>query len=155
MSGRQAVATQVANDIRLANYDFSVQLLKQLSDVGNTTQIPTNIFLSPASISLVLAMCYLGADGQTKSQMKSKLYGSGREDDDVKAWSRKILEFADEKNEKYKLRFADRIYLNENYRIKDDYVASIRRVFNASVLNANFETDATKITQEINLWVEK
>uniref|UniRef100_A0A915KHJ4 Serpin domain-containing protein n=1 Tax=Romanomermis culicivorax TaxID=13658 RepID=A0A915KHJ4_ROMCU len=102
MSVGEAVATPFANDIRLANYDFSVQLLKQLSHVGNTTSNPSNVFLSPASISLVLAMCYLGADGQTKSQMKSKLYGSGGEDDDVKAWSRKVLEFAGEKSEKYK-----------------------------------------------------
>uniref|UniRef100_A0A915JNN0 Serpin domain-containing protein n=1 Tax=Romanomermis culicivorax TaxID=13658 RepID=A0A915JNN0_ROMCU len=100
-------------------------------------------------------MCYLGADGQTKSQMKSKLYGSGPEDDDVKAWSRKILKFAGEKGEEYKLRFADRIYLNEKFRLKDNYVDSMGKVFNASVLNGNFETDAARITQEINSWVEK
>uniref|UniRef100_A0A915IIS9 Serpin domain-containing protein n=1 Tax=Romanomermis culicivorax TaxID=13658 RepID=A0A915IIS9_ROMCU len=145
---------QVASDIRLVNYDFSVQLLKQLSDVGNTTQ-NSNIFLSPASISLVLAMCYLGADGQTKSQMKNKLYGSGPKDDDVKAWSQKILGFAGEKGEEYKLQFADRIYLNEKFRLKDEYVDSIQKVFNASVLNGNFETNAARITEEINAWVEK
>uniref|UniRef100_A0A915KMC8 Serpin domain-containing protein n=1 Tax=Romanomermis culicivorax TaxID=13658 RepID=A0A915KMC8_ROMCU len=155
MTAREAMTTQITNDIRLANYDFSVQLLKQLSHVGSAIPNPPNVFLSPASISLVLAMCYLGADGQTKSQMKSKLYGSDREDDEIKAWSQKILKFASEKSEKYQLRFTNRIYLNDKVRLKDDYVESIQNVFNASVLNRNFETNAARITQEINDWVEQ
>ncbi|KAM7390750.1 hypothetical protein PAMA_008781 [Pampus argenteus] len=52
-----------------ANTDFSLALLKKLSDDDNTA----NIFFSPFSISSALAMVLLGARGNTATQMSEVL----------------------------------------------------------------------------------
>jgi len=74
-----ATATEMTEqDERLAsaNDKFAVDVYKQQASATDD-----NIFASPLSISVALAMTYLGARGQTKAQMKDVLHFADVDED--------------------------------------------------------------------------
>ena len=58
----QNVPSEVKN-LADDNTDFGLELYKEIKDDSD------NVFLSPYSISVALAMLYRGADGQTKEEV--------------------------------------------------------------------------------------
>ena len=76
-----ATATEMTEqDERLAsaNDKFAVDVYKQQASATDD-----NIFASPLSISVALAMTYLGARGQTKAQMKDVLHFADVDEDQL------------------------------------------------------------------------
>ena len=56
-------------DLDVSQAQFSVDLYKKLAADGQK-----EVFFSPVSIAVALAMTYAGADGNTRQQMKDVLF---------------------------------------------------------------------------------
>lgn len=65
--------------------DFSLNLLKEVG-VNNS-----NVFCSPLSISIVLAMTFAGSGGDTKKQIRSTIFGNDTNDETIHSAFNNIL----------------------------------------------------------------
>jgi serpin B len=114
-----------------------------------------NIFFSPYSVSVALAMTYVGASGETAKQMKNALHFccSGRKMASILGnLSSSVTDnpFA----EKTSILLANSLWGQEDYPFLPEYVNFVRDTFSARVESVNFIKNTEKVRQEINEWVE-
>ena len=119
--------------VSAANGKFAFRLHKR-----QTRPTQQNLFYSPISISLALAMTYLGARGQTKSQMKEVLRFA-----DVKEyqlhWAFADIQSALNKSEEgCKLYVANRLFADKSYKCLDDFRAAQVKYYRATLKPVDF-----------------
>ena len=116
-----------------ANTKFAVELYnRQISDTDQ------NIFISPLSISIALAMTYLGARGQTKSQMKDVLHFSDVEEDHLHQAFSDIQSSLNKPEQAYKLYMANRLFGEKSYKFLDEYLAAGLKYYGAELVPVDF-----------------
>jgi serpin B len=112
-----------------------------------------NIFFSPYSISVAMAMIYEGARGNTSDEMRAVLHFL--EDDDVRrsafAWLYNNLN----KNKDYLLSTTNALWAQEGYKFLDEYFDLMGKYYMGKITNLDFisETEESRVT--INTWVEE
>uniref|UniRef100_A0A915HKB8 Serpin domain-containing protein n=1 Tax=Romanomermis culicivorax TaxID=13658 RepID=A0A915HKB8_ROMCU len=114
-----------------ANYSFAIQLGKVLASKNDAT----NLFFSPASISLAIAMCHRGACGETEREMKNVLFGEGATNEQIQHWVEKALSL--EAQNEYKnttLKFANRLYTGQKYTLRKQYVRDVVDIFKSEAV---------------------
>uniref|UniRef100_A0A915I1I2 Serpin domain-containing protein n=1 Tax=Romanomermis culicivorax TaxID=13658 RepID=A0A915I1I2_ROMCU len=135
------------------NYEFALKLVKYLS---LTTAENSNLCFSPSSISLVLAMCQYGARGETKRRMNEILFNDpDLNEEKISEWIGETLNLETGSDEFSTLKFANRIYVNANFRLKNRFVEKVFKEFKSEALNVDFSKNGNRTTEEINAWVEE
>jgi len=120
-----------------ANAKFALELYKL-----HTSSTSDNIFMSPLSISVALAMTFLGARSQTKSQMGAVLHFSDVEQEDEE--SHLHVAFADiqqalsKPDQPYKLYMANRLFAEKSYKFLDEFLAAGRKHYSAKLAPVDF-----------------
>ncbi|XP_059671869.1 ovalbumin-related protein Y-like [Gavia stellata] len=149
--------------IGTANAEFCFDVFKELK----VHHANDNIFYSPLSIISALAMVYLGARGNTQSQMEKVLHfdnvtGVGDTTDSQCGTSeyihnsfKDLLSDMTMPNATYSLKIADRLYFEKTYPILPEYLKCARKFYNAGLEEVNFKTATEEARQLINSWVEK
>ncbi|NXS42685.1 SPB10 protein, partial [Balaeniceps rex] len=157
---------------------FTVDLFKKL----NETNKGKNIFFSPWSISSALALVYLGAKGNTATEMAEVLHftqaaeaeGSssvarpsrGRpkrrkmdpeheQAEDIHSSFKELLTAINKPRSSYSLRSANRIYVEKTFLLLPRYIQLCKNYYKAEPQNVNFKTATEQSRKEINAWVEK
>ncbi|NWX12620.1 OVALY protein, partial [Aegotheles bennettii] len=97
--------------ITAANAEFCFDLFKELK-VHHANE---NVFFSSLSIVSTLAMVYMGAKGNTQSQMEKVSYLHGFEY--IHSLLRDLLRDITMPNATYSLKIADRLYIEKTYPI--------------------------------------
>ncbi|XP_069047021.1 leukocyte elastase inhibitor-like isoform X1 [Lepisosteus oculatus] len=133
-----------------AHTSFSLDLFKRLSADNGTG----NVFFSPLSISSALAMVYLGARGNTATEMAQTLHFHEVEDDLHVGFSKLISEL-NKAGAPYKLSMANRLYGEKSFNFVEQYIAETRKHYQAELELVDFITGAEEARQNINAWVEK
>jgi len=112
-----------------------------------------NIFFSPYSISVALAMTYEGARGQTADEIRSVLHIS---EDPIlrKPNFAKIINDINRKDAKYKLSTANALWLQNDYKLLPDYTTTVEKYYGGRVTNLDFIGQSEKSRKTINTWVE-
>lgn len=134
--------------------EFALDLYREL--VADDPE--ANLFLSPYSISVALAMTLAGAEGETASQMATMLRST-----DDEAWhaARNALdqELLRERDvipglDPLQLTIANSIWGQAGYPFRDDFVDLLARDYGAGLRTVDFieEPDAARVA--INDWVE-
>ncbi|NP_001099089.1 serpin peptidase inhibitor, clade B like [Bos taurus] len=127
-----------------------------------------NIFYSPFSISSALAMTYLGARGNTASQMQKVLHfseiaantkGGATKDPVEKPGNvhhhfQKLLTELKKSTDAYELSVANRLYGEKEFRFLQEYMDNVQKYYLASVESADFISAAEESQKMINSWVE-
>uniref|UniRef100_A0A3P8W039 Leukocyte elastase inhibitor n=1 Tax=Cynoglossus semilaevis TaxID=244447 RepID=A0A3P8W039_CYNSE len=127
-----------------ANTNFSLDLLKQLSDNDKTA----NVFFSSFSISSALAMVMLGARGNTHTQMSEVQH------DSVHADFSKLLSELYKADAPYSLSVANRLYGEQTYDFMEDFLAETKKHYSASLESVDFKTSVEEARVNINNWVD-
>lgn len=113
-----------------------------------------NIFFSPYSILVALAMSYEGARGLTAEEMRSVLYFP--EDNTVRrsafAW---LYNNMNKEEKEYFLSTANALWAHEDYEFLGEYFDLIERYYMGKVTNLDFVGEPEKSRETINDWVEK
>jgi serine protease inhibitor len=132
-----------------ANTQFSLDLF---ADLQKTTP-DQNIFISPSSISLALAMTYNGTGGKTKSAMAKTLqlgempivqFNAANED------LREALEYPDADVE---LKMANAIWANQGINFNPDFLRSNQNFYKANAEILDFKnSDSLNV---MNNWVKR
>lgn len=112
-----------------------------------------NIFYSPLSIFLALAMTYEGARGQTASEIQSVFHFP--EDNATRRSS--IAAICNDLNKvgvNYTLSIANALWVQKDYQLLDEYVNVIRSYYAGEATNVDFVKATEQARQTINAWVE-
>ncbi|MDY6958461.1 MAG: serpin family protein, partial [Halobacteriota archaeon] len=112
------------------------------------------VFFSPYSISTALAMTYEGARGETAEEIQSVFYFPV--DDETRRRSFEAIHNNFNKEDAdYKLETANALWIQEDYRILDEYIDTIEKYYGGRATNLDFINSTEDSRQTINSWVEE
>ncbi|KAF1603350.1 Ovalbumin-related protein Y, partial [Eudyptes chrysolophus] len=149
--------------ITAANAEFCFDVFKELK----VHHANDNIFYSPLSIISALAMVYLGARGNTQSQMEKVkecnamyllIFISSPQcgtSEYIHNSFKDLLSDITVPNATYSLKIADRLYIEKTYPVLPEYLKCAKKFYEAGLEEVNFKTDTEEARQLINSWVEK
>uniref|UniRef100_A0A8D0FA60 Serpin domain-containing protein n=1 Tax=Strix occidentalis caurina TaxID=311401 RepID=A0A8D0FA60_STROC len=158
--------------ITAANAEFCFDVFKELK----VHHANDNIFYSPLSIISALAMVYMGARGNTQSQIEKVNYLHGYKvtstsnakyllifmsspqcgtSEYIHDSFKDILLDITMPNATYSLKIADRLYIEEAYPVLPEYLKCAKKFYKAELEEVNFKTATEEARQLINSWVDK
>ena len=152
----------LAPDVPTANLDalvggnnaFAFDLYQSLRSTDG------NLFYSPYSISLALAMTYGGARGETESQMAQALHFDLPQVDLHAAFNRLDLDLAQssqapekDESQRMQLNIANAVWAQQDYPFLVEYLDLLALNYGAGLNLADFVTQAEPARKEINDWV--
>ncbi len=145
-----AARARAATDMVLAaNLGFSFKLATALSK-----QPPSgNLFFSPLSISMALAMAYNGAGGATLAAMTSTLGLKAIGKPDVNLANRALIDGLGSRDSAVKLSIADSIWLKQGLSIVPGFGEALRAYYGAGLRTLDFSNPSTP--GAINAWVKQ
>ncbi|NWH66688.1 SPB10 protein, partial [Geococcyx californianus] len=156
---------------------FTVDLFNKL----NESNKGKNLFFSPWSITSALALTYLGAKGNTATEMAEVLHfieeagdeGSSyvarpsrgrpkrrkmdpepKQADDIHSGFKEFLTAINKPRSTYSLRTANRIYVDKTFPLLPRYIQLSKNYYKAEPQKVNFHTAPEQSRKEINGWVE-
>lgn len=120
-------------------------------DMYNRMEKDKNVFFSPYSISVALAMTMEGAKGQTLNEMKQVLHLN----QDTSTIRNGFLGIQyTEDNQLFKLYSANALWVQKNYNLLPDFTTSVQRYYLGEDNNLDFIGDTENSRVTINKWVE-
>ena len=152
-------AAPTATDADLAalvrgNTAFAFDLYKALREDSK------NLFYSPHSISLALAMTYAGARGDTQTQMADTLHFDLLQDSLHPTFNTLDLELAsrgkderDKDTEGFTLRIANAVWGQHDYQFQQTFIDLLAEYYGAGVRPADFYEAPEKSRVTINDWI--
>ncbi len=146
------IAINKANfDSRLvqANTKFGFNLFNQIFQ-----QNPhKNIFISPSSVAIALAMTYNGANGQTQSAIAKTLALEGISTNDINNFNQLLQTSLLDSQNDTEISIANSLWINQNIALEISFVEKLKIYYQATIKNLNFD-DSNSI-QIINDWVKQ
>jgi serpin B len=142
------VGTPQVQSVVAGNTTFALNLYSQLATNSG------NLFFSPYSISTCLAMLYAGASGNTEQQM-SQVLGFGTNQQQFASLFGQLqakLE-ADQQTNAIELNLANALWLQEGFPFLPAFLQTATNQYQANLGQADFITQASEVTDEINNWV--
>uniref|UniRef100_A0A8C0F3M4 Serpin B10 n=1 Tax=Bubo bubo TaxID=30461 RepID=A0A8C0F3M4_BUBBB len=141
--------------LSVSTNSFTLDLYKKL----NETSKGQNIFFSPWSIATALAMVYLGAKGDTATQMAEVLHFNQtdpghKQAENIHSSFKELLSAINKPSSTYLLKSANRLYEEKTYPLLPKFLKLITSYYNAKPQAVNFKTAAEQARALINLWVE-
>jgi serpin B len=131
-----------------ANNQFGFALLHQLrkADSGK------NLFLSPASVTLALAMTYNGAAGETEQAMAKVMSLQNMSKEDLNQAASDLRQNLQSADAKVELTIANSLWARQGIAFKPQFLETNRRYFGAQVSVLDFADP--EAPQTINRWVD-
>jgi serpin B len=112
-----------------------------------------NRVLSPASVSLALAMVHAGAEGETAEEIASALHQPAG--DDLHAAAAALLKRWNAESKPYELAVANRLFGDAKVPFHAAYLDRTARVFGAPLETMDFRGAPGPSRERINAWVEE
>jgi len=143
-------AASVNKSIVASNTDFAVRLLRELQG----EQEGKNIFVSPLSVSIALAMTYNGANSSTREAMSSVLGLNGMSDDAVNTGYNQLIESLLNADKDVSLNIGDSVWIKSDFAkaVKPDFTDALSKYYRSEVYSGPFDSSTIK---EVNSWVNK
>lgn len=135
-------------DLAAANNAFAWDLYRQIAGREG------NLFFSPFSMEVALAMTMAGARGETAQQMQqtSRLAGEGSAlHAAVAGWQSSVLPAADDSL--YTFTMANRLWGQAGLAFAPEFRRVTREDYGAEIGEVDFRNDAAAAREEINAWV--
>ena len=130
--------------------EFSLALYRVFSSENPAD----NMFFSPFSISAALAMTYVGASGNTKTEMAEVLKLTLSDMDTHKAFH-DLLSDIERKGKGYILNVANALWGDKGYNFLPLFLNTIKKYYNGGFYEVGFHSNPEKARVKINDWVEK
>lgn len=131
------------------NSAFAFDLYQALRDQTG------NLFFSPYSISVALAMTYAGARGETERQMAETLHFTLPQEQLHPAFNVLDLELRSAEGDDFKLHIANAIWGQIGYSFLSEFLDVLARNYGAGMRLLDFEKEPEASRQVINDWVSE
>ena len=145
---KEIAITKTTADIIKSDNDFGIELFRQIVSQDTT---PGNIFISPTSIALALAMTYNGAAGDTKTAMEIVLKKVGLTADEINTSYKSLIGALVTVDPKVLLEIANSIWYREGFNVLPEFVTANQDYYNARVSALDFSDPVAP--DVINGWV--
>ncbi|MBD0388302.1 MAG: serpin family protein [Nostoc sp. C3-bin3] len=127
---------------------------KLFSEVLKDDKGEKNVFISPSSVALALAMTYNGASGSTQQAMAKTLELQGMTLPEINSSYAAVLkQLLDTQDAKVQLSIANSLWANQDVSFAPDFLKRTQDFYQAKVSNLNFKDAAASTI--INNWVEE
>uniref|UniRef100_A0A914XXS5 Serpin domain-containing protein n=1 Tax=Panagrolaimus superbus TaxID=310955 RepID=A0A914XXS5_9BILA len=110
--------------------DFALNLLRDGS-------LNSSTILSPISISIALAMVYLGAKENTAAQIRNTI-AKNISEEEIHAHFSSVLTLINSNNLNVTLESANRVYVQNNFKLLDSYIEGIKKHYSGELEEINF-----------------
>ncbi|KAK5639343.1 hypothetical protein RI129_011835 [Pyrocoelia pectoralis] len=128
------------------NSEFTADIYKQLTQVKNDD----NFLFCPLSALIILGLTQIAARGITAQQLSKGLHLPA--DPTIVEQTFQQLLPTLKGNDKYVLNSANKVYVKNGYKLKEDYKNIAQNSFDAEIQNINFENKQAA-ANEMNAWV--
>ncbi|MFS0690107.1 serpin family protein [Sporosarcina sp. 179-K 8C2 HS] len=112
-----------------------------------------NLFISPTSLLMALAMVYNGADGTTKEEIAKVLQVEGTDPNDVNKANASLVTIMNKDSKAIQLQVANSIWINEEFHFQEEFAQRTKDYFNAKI--EEIDIKSSDPAKQINDWVEK
>lgn len=112
-----------------------------------------NVFVSPLSAAMALAMAYNGAGGETREAMEEALELSGMTQESVNESYRSLIDLLLHQDPKVDFRIANSIWYREGFPVEEEFINTNTTCFDALVNELDF--NSTDAADTINDWVDE
>lgn len=136
--------------------DLYAEIIEEPAMVGG------NVFFSPVSISLALAMTYAGARGTTEAEMATALHFELPQTEIHAALNRVDLELASRgegaagtEGTPFRINIANSLWGQDGYPFVDEYLDVLAVNYGAGVRLVDFVNNTENVRDAINGWVEQ
>jgi serine protease inhibitor len=144
----QILLSQHQKDLVVANNAFGFDIFKTIIMAEGYDK---NVFISPLSISLALAMTYNGANGDTKTEMQNTLRFPDLTSDDINGYFQKLSTSLIQVDPKVNLGIANSIWYAQGFSVLPAFIQVNQDYYNAQVQSLDFSSPTAVNT--INNWV--
>jgi len=144
------VVSKTTQEIIQADNDFGISLFKEVVASDNEAG---NIFISPTSVALALAMTYNGANGDTKVAMENTLKKNGFTLDEINQSYKSLIGALISVDPKVLLEIANSIWYRQGFFVLPDFITVNSIYYNAEVNSIDFNDPSAK--DVINGWVKE
>ncbi len=143
------IAGSVDRNLTDANTQFGFDIFKELT-LEDKDQ---NIFISPMSILLALAMTYNGAVGDTNLAMAEALGFTGFDLEELNSGFHDLLVSIKNADSSIELAIANSIWYKLGYSVKEDFIERNEKYYSSEVNEIDFT--APEAVDTINKWIEE
>lgn len=126
---------------------FSGELFATIAKADDPTK---NIIISPLSVQTCVALAYAGASGETAQEIVKGLHLVSNKREEVAA---SYAEFLQSYKDNQLVKIANKIYVNENYKLKESFREITQKYFNSEADTLNVGNPVVA-ADKINKWVE-
>ncbi|WP_171641392.1 serpin family protein [Paenibacillus phytorum] len=151
MEKRQVAAAGVDVRIVKASNEFGMQLHRQLVQTEQNKK--KNIFISPTSISLALAMTYNGSKGETQVSMAKTLGWQGMSLDEMNRGNETLISLLQQPGSDVQVRIANSLWTRKGKPFHSDFTKTNQAFYDAKITELDFNNP--KAPDTINDWVNK
>lgn len=130
-----------------ANTAFALDLYKALQETEG------NLFFSPYSISVALAMTYAGARGETEQQMAQVLHFSPEQKLHPIFFALEAVLKDTQKSGGILLRSANSLYPHNKYPFLETFLTLLKKYYGVEIAAVDYENDLEAARNAINNWV--
>jgi len=129
--------------------EFAIRLYDKLAG----TQKGKNLFLSPFSIQVALAMCAVGAKGETRKVMAHLIGAPDSVDEQNRQYTELLKSVNGEGERPFQLATANALWGQRGYHFKPDFQEAVADFYDGALHEVNFRTQPDEAVKTINTWV--
>ena len=143
-----------SGDVAEAINKFALDLHRQL---GNEASFASeNLFYSPASLLIALAMTCCGAKGKTAEEIVKVLHLSSVTSPELNNNMKKFLSLLNAASQNNtKLLTANKLFIEQSFQVLQSFKEGTRQFYDAEVAVVDFKAHTEQAREEINQWVEQ
>ncbi|WP_234570116.1 serpin family protein [Rhodohalobacter sp. 614A] len=142
--------TVVEKELIEADHSFSYKIFSRTVAYDQKEE---NIFISPLSISMALAMTLNGAEGQTFEDMRSTLELKGMDLEEINSSFKSLMELLVSLDPSVQLKIANSIWYREGFPVNSEFQQNMDEYFSAQIQGLDFSDPAS--VDVINNWVSE
>ena len=143
------VLTKAESGINASSNAFGLNVFREI----NKQKTVDDLFISPLSLSLALAMTSAGADGQTEAQMRKTMGFEGFTNTEMAEYYRKMTQALLDLDPKTTLQIANAIWTDKGISLKTGFVSDVTNYYHSEANSADMAARAT--IDAINSWCAK
>ncbi len=128
------------------NNQFAVDMYQQIS--GQPDQVDNNVFFSPYSLSMAMAMLYAAAEGETKQQIQNTFHYSSM--DILNPNSAALYNQFNKPNPNYELSAVNNLWMQQGLTPNKAYIDTVQHYYGGQVTNLDLQNSSETSRQTIN-----
>lgn len=140
-----------------AHLEFALDLYRVMADTTNATganRSDINLLFSPYSVSSAIAILYLGAAGNTSSELRAAMHLENLSYPVIHRGYKRIVERLHEASEKFNLSSGSAIFPDKALNVSPNFAEILSDYYNATLHAVDFVTEEESARDAINEWAE-